>query len=295
MRAWVESQHPRDEKGRFDEAGAGASSSKHAHNPHPTARVWTDKLPKGMREQTWMGHYDKEPWEGGVCTDPERIRLHEDIERKALDVKPAGPNEQKLAIMTMGAPASGKGAVLSGFDRSKFVGIDPDDIKAQLPEYKRATQDRANTYTKAAPMAHEESTDIAKEILAKAIKAGNHVIVDGTGMDADKYIAKIKTLQAAGYHVHVAMAHLDEEEGIKRLIKRADITGRLVPVDLARGAYKSIPPNFERISRMADSAALYDNSGADPRKVFETSKKGGDVVHDPAFMTTFRKRYGGKP
>ena len=255
-------------------------------------RKWTDKLPPGMKDETWKGHYDKDPTKGGKAS-AERVRsVQEPIMKSFLNVKPAAPGEQKVAYMTMGAPASGKSSAIRGIDTSKFVKVDPDAIKEKLPEYKKAIANRNATYLNAAKMAHEESSDIAKKIMQKAIENGNHIIVDGTGSDAGKFIQKINALKAAGYHVHVAMPHLEEEEGIQRMKRRADKTGRMVPEDFARAAYKTIPANFEKIAKMADSFALYDNSGTTARKVFEGTKEGGNIEHDPEFMRKFRLKHG---
>jgi predicted ABC-type ATPase len=259
-----------------------------------THRAFTEKLPPGVKDdETYKTHYDKAPDKGGKPSKERLEKVQEPIMREALDVKPAAPGEQKLAIMTMGAPASGKSSALKGVDTSKFVKVDPDAIKEKLPEYQKAISDRSATYVHAAEMAHEESSDIAKRIMAKAIASGNHIIVDGTGSDSAKFLKKMEQLKAAGYHVHVTMPHLDEEAGIARLKARADATGRMVPEKFAREAYRSIPKNFEKITEQADSFALYDNSGKEPRKVFEGSKAGGNVEHDPSFMKRFRSKYGG--
>lgn len=282
-------------------SGAGASSGGHAssgaaaslpasHHAIEGKRTWTDKVPEGLKDETWKSHYDKHPWEGGKAS-AERVRdVHEPIMREALgSAKPAEKGEQKLAIMTMGAPASGKSSALRGIDTSKYVKVDPDDIKEKLPEYQKAIADRGNTYRGAAAMAHAESSDIRDKILAKAMERGNHIIVDGTGSDEKAFLARMKTLQDAGYHVHVAMPHLDEKEGMKRLFDRADKSGRMVPEKWAREAYKTIPKNFERIARQADSFKMVDNSGKAPRDVWEGEKGKADKEHDPAFVKAFRE------
>lgn len=283
-----------------------APSSQRETNPHFTtveahgpntpsriegSRVWTDKLPEGMKDETWKSHYDKNPNDGGKPSAERRATVHDPIIREALSARPAGKDEQKTAIMTMGAPASGKSSALRGVDTTRFVKVDPDAIKERLPEYQKAVADRSNTFRGAAFMAHEESSDIAKTILARAVANGNHVIVDGTGSNADAFLKKMDTLKAAGYHVHVAMPHLEEEAGIARMKDRADKSGRMVPEKFARAAYNTIPRNFERIARKADSFALYDNSGKNVRPVWEGRKGYADEVHDKAFVDAFRTKY----
>jgi predicted ABC-type ATPase len=287
-----ESKHPRAPDGRFGEGGEGSKEAKAPSGHIEGKRTWTDKVPDGMQDETWKAHYDKHPDKGGKAS-PERQRdVHEPIIKAALnEAKPASPVEQKIAIMTMGAPASGKSSALRGVDSSRFVKIDADAIKENLPEYQKAIADKDATYKGAAAMAHEESSAISREILKRAIASGHHVIIDGTGKDSDAFMRKMRMLQAAGYHVHVVMPHVEEEDGIKRLKSRAEATGRMVPEHFARDAYKTIPKNFERIAREADSFKLFDNSGKEAKPVWEGGKGKADTVHDKDFVEKFRSQH----
>jgi 8-oxo-dGTP pyrophosphatase MutT (NUDIX family)/predicted ABC-type ATPase len=307
-------EQERDERGRFGQGGTGgagkpvtrgAPARAASQGPRPPfvahppghiegARTWTDTPPAVMkgRTETWQLHYDAHPDKGGKPSAERYAEVHKPLEDEALShAAPVPAGVEKIAIMTMGAPASGKSSALRGVDKSKFVTVDPDAIKEKLPEYQAAVADHDNTFKGAALMAHEESSAVAKEILRKAIANGQNVIVDGTGAHAGNFLDKMRALQAAGYHVHVAMPHLEASEGMKRLIDRAEKTGRMVPHDFARKAYETIPRNFERIAREADSFKLVDDSGKEPRTVWEGEKGGPDHVHDPAFVDAFRGRY----
>ena len=288
---WDDSKHPRGEGGKFGEgSGEGKAKAEKSEGKKPIEgkRTWTDKLPEGMKPETWQSHYDKHPEQGGKPTAERKASVHDPIVKAALDVKPPAPGEQKLAIMTMGAPASGKSSALRDIDTSKYVKVDPDAIKEKLPEYQKAISDKDNTYRGAAVMAHEESSAIAKDIMRQAMANGNHIVVDGTGANEKSFLSKMKQLQDAGYKVHVAMPHLEKEEGIARMKDRAEKSGRMVPEKFAREAYDSIPRNFESIARQADSFALHDNAGKEPRKVWEGGKGKSDTLHDPAFVAKFR-------
>jgi predicted ABC-type ATPase len=196
----------------------------------------------------------------------------------------------------MGAPASGKSSMLKGVDTSKYVKVDPDAIKEKLPEYIKATSDEKNTYRGAAAMAHEESSHIAKQVMKEAVERGHHIIVDGTGADKGKFLAKMEALKAAGYHVHVAMPHLDVAKGMARMADRAEKNGRYVPDDFVRKAYQDIPKNFTEIAKRADSAALFDASptvaqgGA--RLVYEKHSGGHETHHDKTYVKAFRALHG---
>ena len=288
-----EDKHTRDDKGKFSSTGGGGGSEKPGGAPIEGKREWTDKLPAGMKAETWMSHYDKSPWEGGKPSDERYATIHKPLIDKALDVKPAAYGEQKMAILTMGAPASGKSSALRGIDTSRYVKVDPDALMEHIPEYKAAIADRNNTFSGAANMAHTEAADIGDHVQAAAMKAGNHLVIDGTGFNAKSMSDRIQALQAAGYHVHLAMPHLEAEEGEKRALARANSSGRMVPPEFVSAAYKVIPRNFGRLAHLADSAALFDNSGKAPRMVFETKKGHKDTVHDPDFMRHFRAKHSG--
>lgn len=239
-----------------------------------------------------MRHYDKDPREGGKPS-AERVRdVHEPIMREALKAKPAGEHEQKLAIMTMGGPGSGKSSMLRSVDESKFVKVDPDDVRTKLPEYKQATSGDT-VYRNASAMVHEEASDISKKILDKAIQNGQHVIVDGTGSSADSMIKKMKKLKDAGYHVHLMFAHLDNpDEAMHRVASRAEKTGRYVPESFVRDAYNKIPKNFEKVAREAHSFAVFDTSRRDAPMVWEKEGNGIERRHDPAFVANFKLQHG---
>jgi predicted ABC-type ATPase len=244
-----------------------------------------------MKAETWQEHYDKHPDEGGKPSAERDKALHQPLIHAALDgVKPVPENEQKMAIVTMGAPASGKSSMLRGIDPTKFVKVDPDAIKEKIPEYKDATKPES-TYRGAAAMVHEESSDIAKKILAGAIAQNKHVIVDGTGANAESMKKKIGKLKEAGYHVHLMYAHLDDaDEGVKRINQRAESSGRYVPEKFARAAYKTIPHNFQTIAQSADSFVVHDSSRQGSPVVWEKSD-GKETHHDPAFVAAFKVKH----
>ena len=295
-----EDKHPRDKDGKFPSGGGGGgggeSTEVHIFDVRPPVegkRTWTDKLPEGMKAETWMSHYDKSPWEGGKPTAERFESVHKPLIDAALNVKPAAPGEQKMAILTMGAPASGKSSALAGIDTSKYVKVDPDGLMEHIPEYKASIADKDNTFKGAANMAHTEAADIGDRVIEGALKNGNHVVIDGTGFNKDSMIKRIKMLQEQGYRVHVAMPHLSVEDGMQRLLSRADKTGRLVPEDFARKAYAGIPKNFFDIAKAADTSALFDNSGKEPRLVFESKRGHADKTYDKDFMRDFRTQRSG--
>jgi predicted ABC-type ATPase len=247
-------------------------------------RKWTEEKPKSLGEHkdTFDQHFkDGKP-------TPERQReVHDPIVKKALDVEPAKPDEQKVAILTMGGTASGKSSMLSGVDTSRFVKVDPDAVKEALPEWKGMT-DPENTFRGAALAAHEESSFVAKKIRDEAISNGNHVLIDGTGASSGNMSANIDRLKAEGYQVHVMFMHVEVETGIARARDRAEGSGRYVPDHIVKDVYEKVPSSFIANYEKADDFQVFDNSGAAPRRVW--SKSGGES--DAAWISKFKSDFG---
>lgn len=237
-----------------------------------------------------MEHYTGDPRDGGQPT-PERAALHDRILHDAVDRVQSTPvGEKPIAIMTMGAPASGKSAGLRSIDTSKFVVVDPDGIKERLPEYRKALDPKA-TYTKAAAMVHEESSHVAKQITAAAVRQNKNVIIDGTGVGKGSMLAKMEMLKAAGYHVHLTMSDLPYSEGSKRAEGRAAETGRMVPAQVLKEGYRVVPKNFLTLSKKADTFQL-NNARRKDSPVVWSKGADGEHVHDPAFVHMFKKEHG---
>lgn len=174
--------------------------------------------------------------------------------------------ERPVAIMTMGGPASGKGVVLdklyaNGLDKTHFVHVDPDEVKKALPEYKAQVPEHSGrTFMGAAAQVHEESSYVAKQIRDKAIAGGHHVVIDGTGGNAAKFIELMEHLKSKGYDVHVHHPDLGEDEGVKRALGRAERSGRHVPEPFIRDTYQKIAAATDKIAAAAPHYTRYDAS-----------------------------------
>lgn len=310
MSGFDESLHSRDERGRFSSGGgggiigggklstwadkrSGGKGESLKKEESSGKRVWTDKLPSWAKhDETWKTHFDKSPWEGGKPS-AERQKLHDAISKDALD-KPGAypkPGEHKMAIFTMGAPASGKSSAMKAFDEKHFVKVDPDAIKEQMPEYKKS-MDPKNTYRGAAAMVHEESSHLSQKIREQAMKNGQHMIVDGTGVNSKALIEKMEAAKAAGYHVHLVMPHLEKDEGMKRMESRAEKVGRFVPTHIVEDAYQKVPRNFDEISKHSDSFAMHDASKEGTPMVWSKDENGKESHQDEGFVKNFKDKYG---
>jgi predicted ABC-type ATPase len=252
---------------------------------------WIDRVP-GLPDQTLdkYGKPNPSPPPEYLITDPERKALHDRIvEDKVSRVKSAGPDERPNAIVMMGGPGSGKSSLIKQVDKTKYVSMDADAVKEELPEYITATQHKARN---AAFMAHGESSIVAKRIRDRAVRERKSLIVDGTGKNAKTYGALIDKLKESGYHVTLIMPHITGDEGQERAELRSEKTGRHVPEDILRGAYGKIAPNFEALAAKCDEARLFDNAGpqSQPAKLVLEYRSGESTVHDENFMADFRAK-----
>jgi predicted ABC-type ATPase len=277
-------EYVRDEQGRFAEAGGAAGLKAWSGRG---AGGFTNEKPQGLPQETWHQHFDRDPNEGGRPS-AERAALHQSIiDRATQGVEVPAPGEQKIAVMTMGGPGSGKGTFAQEVDHSHFVVVDPDEVKQSLPEYREGTDRR---WTGVAAMAHEESSYVAKQIQKAAIDQGKHLLIDGTGKTLSSFKQKIDQLKAAGYEVHVRMSHVDAATAQPRIDARALKTGRAIPPQVVQKAYREIPKNFQEISKVADHFRVDDNRGAVARTVWEKSPR-GEIEHDPTFVREFKAQH----
>jgi predicted ABC-type ATPase len=231
---------------------------------------------------------------------PERQRLHQEIFTAAMEGKtPVPPNQKPVAIVMMGGGASGKSTLVRREFGDKgllgnFVMINSDDVKEQLPEYDMATKDPNHTATDAAKMVHEESSDVAKKILATATdkNSPHNIVFDGTGASVEGYKRMIEGLKAKGYHVNLIFADVpNPEDAVQRAMARAHGSGRFVPEDVIREAHELIPPNYEKLIPLVDSHAMFAlDENNKPHRPIMSGSSGRHDISDPTYLSQFRER-----
>ena len=203
-------------------------------------------------------------------------RLIEDILSKGVK------SDNPQAIFMMGGPASGKSTLLKSMDTKGFVIVDPDAIKAKLPEFLigvgAGDKDIANK-------THVTSARIASKVLELARERGLNILMDGTGNNVSQYRKAMKALkdQEQPYTVQILAQHVNKQEGIDRAYARAELPismggGRYVPIKFIEDAYNNIPGNFLQLVKKADSAVLNDGSKDKVIAEFE----GGKIVRSDA-------------
>lgn len=212
---------------------------------------------------------------GGRRWKPDRVRdVHDPIVQELTGK--ARPVRQPTAYMMGGGPASGKSTVINqGFVKvpENIVSIDPDGIKAMLPEYQRMV---ALGDARAAGFVHEESSYLSKRVLREAAESKKNVLLDGTGDSGiDKLAAKVRDMRAGGQRVVAQYVSLDTELAVRNATARAIKTGRAVDENVIRNTHRAVTEVFpEAVERgLFDEVTLWDtNINGQPRKVLEAVK-----------------------
>lgn len=229
----------------------------------------------------------------GYKYKPERIKIQDKILEKTFEnwqeKLPAKGEKPRLVILG-GRGGSGKSHFTDGslgedgYDKRKYVVIDPDEYKTELPEYKKLVDEGSRFGGLNAWEVHEESSDMKKRALDIAMKRGVNVVLDGT---LAKYSSAKKTLDKfkdKGYIIDVAFMELPREKSAVRGVNRGMrvnkatgvSSGRWVPVDVMLGM-TDCEENFDKLSKDADHWVMYDNDvpeGEKPRFVAKGGKNG---------------------
>ena len=215
---------------------------------------------------------------------PERTALHQSVINDIL----AGhqPQEHPVATFFGGGPASGKSTALEATAPDAAV-IDPDAIKARLPEYQQMLDAKD---PQAAQYVHEESSLLAKRAMAEAQKRRINYVLDGTGdSSVDKLAAKVNGARRAGYMTDGKYVTVDTNTAVQRAMDRAKATGRMVPESVIRETHKAVSDTYPKAMKMGlfDRTELWDTSAAHPALVASREPGGQFTVHDPQAWQRF--------
>ena len=212
--------------------------------------------------------------DGNPVYTVERQRLHDEIVEKML--KDATPVDDPQLTVLGGGPASGKTAAKKAAMKSyknNAVAVDPDEIRAMLPEYEEGLDQFARN---AAAVTHEEASALAKRVIKEGQERQLNMIMDGTGDGGyGKFKTKVAKYRKQGASKITAnYVTVDEDEAYKRMVARARKTerdpetgkigkgGRWVPEQVLRGTHRSVSEVVPKALKddLFDNFKLWDNN-----------------------------------
>jgi predicted ABC-type ATPase len=223
-------------------------------------------------------------------TDPDHSRwtrdrrhLHAEIVRALYDAASGVPNDHK-AIIAGGLAGAGKTTVLekhAGIDRSQYLTINPDDIKAEMAKRGMVPKVDALSPMEASDLIHEESSYVARQLATRAKADGKNVIWDITMSDRAKTEKRIEELRTAGYEqidgifidipidVSVRRADARHHEGEDDYRSGKGLGGRYVPSEIITAQEDERwgcqnRRTFEEVKDQFDHWSRFDN-GVDDR------------------------------
>lgn len=224
----------------------------------------------------------------------DRQKLHKEIVDKFLanGAKSANPT----FTMSGGGPASGKGFMLkaTGLDKPGKVVIDADEIKKLIPEYADAQKKGGKAQQQAAGYVHEESSYLAKRIMAEAAKRSYDVVLDGTGDSGINSLSKkVQKMRDQGYRVEAKYVSADTELAAQRNWDRFLKTGRLPPEWMLRNVHADVSRTLPEAMKkgLFDAVELFDtNLSGQLRKVVSQKGKSKPEILDKQLWNDFQNK-----
>ena len=208
---------------------------------------------KNKKLETYLKYSD-----GNGVYKRERAEMHKKIiEEIFANSKNARPKDgEKPTFMVLGGRGGSGKSKFDGlvYNKENYIVLDADAIKEKIPEYRGY-----NAFE-----VHEESSDILKQALIKARKAGLNVVLDGTIKSLGSTENKIKDFSDKGYNIEMYYMHLPREKAAERAVGRfMGDNGRYVPLDVLL-EMKNNEENFDTLKKYASKWAFYNNDV--PRK-----------------------------
>jgi predicted ABC-type ATPase len=192
---------------------------------------------------------------------PERQKLHKKIMDSFKQDLICIQNDEPIAILMGGSPASGKSTFLRKYApyllKEEILKVDADEIRAKLPEYKGWN----------ATSTHLETKDIVNTLLSDrtiGIPCKYDVIYDGTMNSTKSYLPLIALLRKLGYKIFIVYIDKVEEEVVKkRALERYKKSGRFVPMAVIDDFFTRGKSALNELKDKADGYMVVDGSGGD--------------------------------
>lgn len=236
--------------------------------PNPSGKTSQKRLlaliAAAVSQPTTVDCYSRTQPDGTRVYDESRRALHEEIISRMLDHIPSQTDPR--VFFSGGGYAAGKGSVtdaspnmLEGEAGVDFLKIDPDEIKAQLPEFDELLE----VDPEANLLCYEEAWDIAQELQRRAVQKKVHVFVDGIAdTSPEDMAARVSLFTKNGYSKPVVTyVDIPTEEAIhranlraKKAKKRSD--RRFIPEVIMRSVHRDVASTIPGVIDLAAALGL---------------------------------------
>lgn len=192
---------------------------------------------------------------------PERLKLHKEIIDEFKDGLFCIENDEPIAILMGGSPASGKSTFLKKYApyllSDELLKIDADEVRAKLPEYEGWN----------ASQTHSETKDIVQTLLSDrviGVPCKTDLIYDGTMTSVKKYISLINLLKKLGYKIFVVFIDkVPKDLIVDRALKRYQSSGRFVPLEVIDDFFKNGKSSLDEVKKEVDGYMVVDGGSGD--------------------------------
>lgn len=172
-------------------------------------------------------------------------------------------------VFTAGAMGAGKSHTINWmsemgyFPLPDIVTVDPDLFKTAFPEwqeYVRRCPDAAGSLTR------RESGYLVEIAQETAMKQRKNVWVDGSLRDSQWYEHVFEEIRKnhPAYRIAILYVHANETQVLERAKRRAELTGRVVPVEEIKDSLYRVPRTVAILMPKADFVAHIKNDGDHP-------------------------------
>lgn len=214
-----------------------------------------------------------------------------------------GTRHKLIAVFTMGAPGCGKSTALDealkqiGLLRNQFIIIDPDDARAQMTAFQKATRipsqacpTKFRAYASATDWCLDGGRKIRDALIEEALKRRKSFILDTPCTNSTYCSAKMTEAKNAGFSVYLVGVWAEKQVCVDRGLTRAFSTGRYIGQNFVETVYESIERDkqFDKLATIAHDAFIFDsNANNYTRMVFQKSRIHACPRHEPACMYFF--------
>ena len=197
---------------------------------------------------------------------PSRLKVHNKI---IGDILKQDTSTDKPDVYVFGGVAgSGKSTVLPKYVREKALTINNDEIKLRLSKYDKSPF--KNYPLLHASWLHEESSDLEKKLLHRAVALRKDIILDRTLASYIKNKNILQDMHKKGYSVTMLGTNLYPHIALIRASARFLKNGRYVPLDIIAQKGNATNSSVLKMAKQkfVKKARVYDTTKKKPRLMY---------------------------